>query len=197
VVSLLLGSAAMNRGRSVPIISQASPSPLLSATENTLASVVQPVEDTVTPPLPTVPPVKDLPSTAQAFIANFYAAYQAKDSDRLASYFTSDTTADLISLHSRLFKGTDPQGNPGGPTLFSSNSASEVVKSYVIITSAAQNSNWVITIKEQRLAASGQEVGEQTNLMTLVPVQGGTSNWQIDSYTHTGSSGKYNAFLLQ
>jgi hypothetical protein len=175
-------------GDEVSTVDDSSPSPSAVASPTPSASPNSPV--------PTTQAIT-LPDSAKTFITNFYAAYKAKDRDRLAELFTSDTTNELKSLHSTLFKGVDLSGNPGGPTLFSTNSASQVATSYSILGSAPQGSNWVVTVREQRVDASGASIPDQTTLITLVPATSGQGTWLIDSYTHAAGSGKYEGFLLQ
>lgn len=148
-------------------------------------------------PSPTVKPaVTQLPDSAKTIIANFYAAYKDRDASRLGQFFTPDNSDDLKSYHATLFTGKDLSGNPGGPTLFSTNTASQYASGYTIIGSAQQGGNWVVTIKEGRLNGSDKKVDDTTALMTLVPGKDSTS-WSIDEYYRAGSGGKYNAFLTQ
>ena len=138
-----------------------------------------------------------LPDSARAVLANFYAAYKDKDRERLETFFTPDTTDELRSLRSRLFKGIDPQGNPGGPTLFATNSASQVATNYRILGSAAQDANWIVTLEEDRVGGTGEEIADEVTLITMVRASSDQTKWLIDMYSHVRSSGKYDGFLLE
>lgn len=179
-----------------------TPQGSLATATPTASPVVEPVvEPTVSANSDEVSNEEDgltlLPGSAKTFLANFYAAYKQKDSERLGEMFTPDQTDEYRSLHARLFTGIDLQGNPGGPTLFSTNSASGYVDGYSLLGAASQDKNWVVTVKENRFSSEGKAVGEQTAIFTITPKNDENSIWLIDSYIHTGASGKYNGFIIQ
>lgn len=177
-----------------------TPSPTESVSPSTSpTSSVTPtptVSPSESPPPSSTPTASVLPSAAQSTLNTFYTAYKNKDRSQIESLFTEDSTEELRSLHSRLFTGLDPQGNPGGPTLFASNSASQSVDSFSVISIAAQEKKYVVTVKEKRLNASGESVGDYTTLITLVPNSTSTK-WLIDAYVQDTSAGKYDGFLFQ
>lgn len=129
-----------------------------------------------------------LPQSAQTFLSNFYSTYQKMEAKNLQSYFTEDTT----DLRSTLFTGLDTRGLPGGPTLFSSNSASERATSFNVIGSTKSGNNWQLEIQEQRVDLQGNKLSPMVTEMVIIP--SGTS-WLIDRYSREGKTGKYNAFL--
>lgn len=137
---------------------------------------------------------QNLPDSAQKTVSSFYASYKAKDIAKVGESFTPDTTNELKSLHSRLFTGRDTDGVPGGPTLFSSNSASQSVGSYSISSSEEDGSNWTVTVTEQRISGTGESAGSVSTVLKLTPAG---DSWQIDQYYHAGLSGKYDGFLIQ
>lgn len=147
-------------------------------------------------PIPTVTAAV-LPDTAKAVIANFFVAYKAQDKARLSIFFTADSTNELKSEHATLFTGVGLNGDPGGPTLFATNTASQYATSYSILGLAPQGDNWIVTLSENRVVSNGQSIGSTTTLMTLVPGAAGQEAWLIDDYYRAGSSGKYSAFLVE
>jgi hypothetical protein len=169
----------------------ASPTPSVTPTP-----AVSPIPTPSPTPTPTITAAQ-LPKSATTFLANFYAAYNQADRTRLAAYFSPDTTAELRSLHARLFTGVDPEGNPGGPTLFTTSSAIQKATGYTVVTSALQAGNWIVTVQEQRVDGDGKAISPITTILTLVPSTNPTGSWLIDSYVHTGEVGKYNGFLTQ
>ncbi len=197
VLGAILTKAANYQDQQVTVSPAPSESP--SAESSPIADVVNPVvEVTPTPaatPIPTTAPAASMPQSATTFLANFYAAYNSADRDRLETYFTDDATSELRSLRARLFTGKDPEGNPGGPTLFATSSANQKTTGYSVINSAAQSEGWVVTVQEQRVDGDGNTLGPVTTLIVLKPGPDGT--WLIDSYNRSGEVGKYSAFLTQ
>ncbi|MBU6389914.1 hypothetical protein KGQ71_05380 [Patescibacteria group bacterium] len=191
VLAVVSTVAYLNRSRSENSVSGISATSMTGQPTPTVRTeAVVPV--TVTPtPTPAI-----LPDSAQAFIANFFTAYQDKDRSRLATYFTPDTATDDSNLHSTLFTGTLPNGAPGGPNLFSTDSTVGS-SGYQIVAVTQENADWVVTVSEQKTSISGLSLGSQTTLLTLTSAPAGRGTWLINSYVHQGASGKYNGFLLQ
>lgn len=161
-------------------------------------SQVQPVVEPSAIPTPSPStPVSGWPESAQKLLSDFYQAYKNQDRVKLATFFTDNKTEELKSLSSRLFTGLDLNGQPGGPTLFATNSAAQTVDSYVLISATAQGNGWIASVKEQRLDDKGQSIGETTTLLTLVSQTSQPDAWLVDGYTHLGKAGKYNGFLIE
>lgn len=178
-------------------VSTSSPSLSPSASPSFTSTLTPSPSSSVSPSLtPTfVPtPSSTFSDSAQHFVDGFYVSYTARRTDQLAADFTPDTTTNDQFYHSTLFKGVDPSGVPGGPTLFETSSASQGIKSYTIVGKVQQGTNWVVTVNEQRLDESGQAAGQKVTVMTLVS---SGNSWLISSYIYQGGSGKYGAFLLQ
>ena len=176
-----------------PTISVGTPSPLVSSVPSPSPSPSP--TPTPTPTLsPGMSPSATLPISVQSFLSTFYADYKAKNAGALSVLFTSDGSSSDTFSHAHLFKGTDPDGtNPGGPTLFSTDSASQTVAGYTVQQQVQTGDNWQLTISEERVSGSGDSVGNQTTTMILVP---SNSTWLISLYYHQGAAAsKYDGFL--
>lgn len=166
-------------------------SPSASPTPDVSPSPSSSPEITSAPSLST--PAAQLPTAAKAKLDAFFAAYKAKDIQALSTMFVPDTTTELKSLHSRLFTGLDVDGSPGGPTLFSSNSASQSTAEYTLLSSTQEGQNWKVTLSEKRLSGTGGDAG--TVQTTMVLSQDG-GEWKVSQYFHVDSAGKYDGFLI-
>ena len=200
IIIIIVTIAIKDRVNNKPLTEQTDTTATPTATA-TVQPVAEPSSTATATPSATATATstatETLPDSAKSFLANFYTAYKAKDSSRMATMITTDT-GDDSQTHSTLFKGVDLNGNPGGPTLFSSNGVpSESVQSYSILNSVKRNSNWTVTVREQRVNNSGASVGERTTTLTLAPASESNGNWLIDSYIPSGGTGKYSAFLVQ
>jgi|GEM_PF-6585954 len=174
-----------------------SPSPTLAVNPTNASPGVSPTASTAVSPTPiaTASPLPSpivLPQSAVTFLANFYAAYNQQDRARLETYFTVDTS----DLRSELFNGTNAQGVPGGPTLFTTSSADQHSTGYSIISSVVEGSGWLVTVQEQRVNGGGAAISPVTTIVTLVPGTG-SSVWLIDNYSYSGGTGKYAAFITK
>ena len=166
------------------ISSVGTPTPLPTATPSPTPSAS--ASPTATPTATAAP----LPAGPKAAMTAFYAAFKAKDRSAISAMFTADTTDELKSLHSRLFTGLDTDGNPGGPTLFATNSASQSAASYSVTSASQSGASWVVAASEQRLTGTGASAGSVATSMTLTQENGA---WKISLYTYQGTSGKYDA----
>jgi hypothetical protein len=149
-------------------------------------------------PTPTPSPAPaSLPQSARAFVDLFYGAYARKDKDGLGTFFTMDSTDELRLLHSHLFLGVDLQGLPGGPTLFSTNAASQWASGASIISATPQgDTGWLVSVQEKRMGANGSAIGSVSAAISLVPgIHAG--DWRIAGYSRVGLSGKYEGFLIE
>jgi hypothetical protein len=164
-----------------------------SASPTVLANVV-PVAPSATPSALAA----TTSETASTAVANFYAAYRAKDRARLGSLFTPDAADALKNLHATLFTGKDTQGNvvADSPTLFLSSNVLEFASDYTILGTASQAKNWVVTVREIRQNSAGNQ-HTATSLITLVPSTTGENQLLIDSYIQTGGKAKYDGFFTQ
>lgn len=188
-------------------LSQNNPSPSSSISPSAAPSTSPSTSPSASPSPSSVPTVQSvasatptpasLPDSAKAFLANFYAAYKNKDLTRLAASFTADTNNSDQSMHSRLFTGKDLNGMPGGPNLFSTNSASQYVTSYSIMQSNPSGQDWQIMVNEQRSNVIGGGNTQVVTMVTLAPAPAGQGTWLIASYSHANNSGKYDGFLLE
>jgi hypothetical protein len=176
--------------------SSSTPTPTVQSVTSATPTLIP--TSTSTPPAPTVSPIStSLPDSAKAFLANFYAAYKNKDLARLAASFTADTNTTDQSMYSRLFTGKDLNGMPGGPNLFSTNSAAQYVTSYSIMQSNPSGKDWQIMVNEQRSDVAGGGNTKDVTVVTLTPAPTGQGTWLIASYSHANNSGKYDGFLLE
>ncbi len=178
-----------------PTATVAGPTPTFSPAPSTSPT------PTVTPTAsasPTAPPsVSPTPTSIalvpsiKAFIANFYAGYEAQDRARLEATFAPDTDPNIQDLRQSLFVG------PNGPTLFISSNFMEKVTGYSVIAAAQSGSNWVVTVSEQRIGGDGSRTPARTTIITLAPADQNSGGWLVTTYVHTGSTGKYNGFITQ
>lgn len=171
-----------------PTMAVVSPTP--SPEQTPAASPAPEVSPGSTP----TPGAAELPSSAQTFLANFYAAFSGYDSARLNTYFTEDSSAELRSVRLRLFTGQDEQGIPGGPTLFATNTADQRAIGYAVTRSIPQGNGWLVTIQEQRVDGQQRPVADTMILMTLVPAPNNVGTWLVDAYHRTSETGKYSGF---
>ena len=171
----------------------ATPSPTATASASASATPSPTATATASASASASASATTLPAAPQATVSEFYTAYKAKKASVIAGLFTADTTTELQSLHSRLFTGVDTDGDPGGPTLFSTNSASQSASSYTILSVTQQGSAWDLSLSEQRLSGTGASAGTVQTMMVLVDQSG---SWKIDSYYYAGSPvGKYDGLL--
>ena len=197
VVSLVLIYLVFQIPKRNSVTSNPSIQPSASASVTPLATPAASPTVSLTPiasPSQTVEEPVTLPSSASTFLQRFFLAYGNKNRTSLSGFFTPDPTPELLSVHSRLFTGLDTNGNPGGPTLFSSNSANQVTTSYVMTSSAKLGTGWQVKLKEQRSDINGGTVGSVNTVMDIVPKG---ADWQVDSYFHAAYSGKYDGFLSE
>jgi len=132
--------------------------------------------------------VDNVPDSMTTFIANFYIAYAEKDVSRLAASVEVPTNADDLATYISLL-----QNKGDGPHLFSSPEASETVTGYTILNVSGQT----LTVREERLGADQKNTREATAFMVLNQAPSGDGTWLISQYSHPGSAGKYDGFLLQ
>lgn len=187
----------LHDARTGEVSSSPSPSFLIESPSPTPGATVTPVESPTPSPAASATLVPTMPESGVTFVANFYAAYSNSDRERLNAYFTEDDTAELASLRSRLFTGRDPQGNPGGPTLFATNSANQRVIGYTITRSVPEGDGWIVSVQEQRVTTEGVSLPATMTLLTLVPSTSPPGSWLVDAYTRSNEEGKYSAFLSE
>ena len=137
-----------------------------------------------------------LPASISQTLTVFYAAFKAQNASELAKMFVPDTTPEMKSLNSRLFKGVDTNGIPGGPTLFQTNSAGEIAISYVVNSATMSGSNWQISLTEQRADLNGKATAGTATKIILIPGVN-TEAWQIGVYAYQDTVGKYDAFIVR
>jgi hypothetical protein len=155
--------------------------PAATPTPNTGVIPVQ-YSGIVDVPSGTTPTPSVLPDTAAAVLANFYASYSRWDEERLLLLFTADQTTADTATRARILKA----------------GLLEVASNYSLMNSAPSGQNWVITVKEKRVSATGGATNDVVSIITL-EAQKDPSNgpWLISSYLRSGSSGKYSGFLIQ
>lgn len=161
-------------------------------TGTSTSTEVEPVDDTALS-LQSIVAEPDLPQSAQAVLANFYAAYADRDADRLSIAFSPDLPGEEAAAHDRLFGSS--QSEPG--LLFAHPSASRSVASYTVLSSTERAGTYTISIRERLREASGSEAGERTALLSLLPAGEEQGGWQVGSYVAAGGTGKYSGFLIQ
>ena len=85
----------------------------------------------------------------RGLINEFETAYKAKDAKSLLfTYMTEPATEEERDLRSILYQGKDTKGNPGGPVLFGSASASSYVVDYQILEIKKLDGSYRVRIKE-------------------------------------------------
>jgi len=162
-------------------------SPSVSATASTTSAANFPVVTT------SASPTNALPGSLQAVIANFYAAYEARDSVRLEAAFTVDAS----TANQNTFFGISSPSGTGLPVLFTTPTLQERVVGYTITTATQTGSNWVVSVIENRTTGDGSQIAPEVNLLTFVSADQDHGGWLLDSYTHSGATGKYNAFFTE
>lgn len=139
---------------------------------------------------------KDLSDSAKASLANFYASFKDKDSERLSQLFTPNTTDENKNYFSSIFTDKDSKGNASNITLFKANLASEVATNYSVVSVEAKDAGWSIKIQEKRTDKAGKALPADTStFINLVPGTESSFPWLIDSYQKTGIAGKFSGFL--
>jgi hypothetical protein len=187
------GSYALGRRSATDTLpTVASPTPV-PASPSAPASPTSLPTSTPSPTASPTPSGVALPDTLQTQMARFYTAYSAADKQGLATFFSADTDASSQQLHSLLFG----DGSTGGPTLFSTDNASERVTEYTAISWSVSGSGWTVIVKESRMSASGTALPSENAVLSWVPSSNANNSWLLESYTHTGSTGKYSGFLTQ
>ena len=163
-------------------------SPVSSAGVTTLSDIVSSTPSASATSAPTT----ILPSGLQAVIANFYAAYEARDTARLHAAFSPDDIGSVVA-QSMLFMGNGSSGS----TLFVTQSLQERVTGYTVTAASEQNANWVVSISEQRTTGAGNALPTKVTILTFIPADPTSGGWLIASYVHAGAVGKYNGFFTE
>jgi hypothetical protein len=179
------------------ITTSPTPTAVPSASPSPTASAQPTPSPTPSPSAPSNPAALDsLPGGAQVVVKGFYGAYTASNAAAISPYFADDTSADDKSLRSQLFFGKDANGIPGGPTLFVSGSVLEHPKSYEVTKATRSGTSWNLTISETRLDGNGKALAPSTFVMVLTP-KPDTDAFFIASYSHSGSTQKYDGFFTR
>jgi hypothetical protein len=193
LIALSWYAVARNTSGNDPVALESSPSPTFDPTEGTEPEPPATPDPTPEPTATAgqeVPPATVSEDVAQR-IHSFYAAWSAQNRTDLRQYFTDDRYTDQRSLNSALFTGFDLRGNPGGPTLFETEPVSDSFKGYEILSAQQSGSGWVVTVREQRRSANGQD----KVITTRQTWQQQAGTWKIDEYNKVGSNGKYDGFF--
>ena len=133
-----------------------------------------------------------IPGEVTTALANFYAAYTNKDVDRLEVAMTPDANDQDAADRQRLF------GSGGnGAQIFQNPEAQEWVVDYTILDDVVTDQKWQLTIQEERQAGDGRPTHTVESVLTLIPSTASGSTWLVQKYTHLGSAGKYDGFLVQ
>lgn len=180
----------------IEAIASPTPSPTATPTESPSPTPSPSVSPTASPSSSPTATSTAFPETANKQLTAFYAAFVAGNRKGMEAFFTTDASAELRSLRSRLFTGADLDGTPGGPTLFDTSSASQKVTKYQIDSKSASGGNYIVMATETRTDLStNQTLSAVKTKLILTPSADGTS-WLIDSYTRVGgTTGKYDALI--
>ena len=126
--------------------------------------------------------------TSGTAVTEFYSDVRQQDGRALDGLFVPAISSEDLSVRSRLFRGKDLDGTPGGPTFGQTNSASYRLVSY----SVQGNDGLTYRVVEQR---EYQSVPHEVHVnVELVNVK---NTWKVKAYRYPGNDGAYSAFLLE
>jgi len=168
-----------------PFISP-TPAPSISPTTSPLPSA-NPSESPTPAASPTATPESAKVTAMRQAVAEFETAYQSRNKSKLLNEeMVPPVTQDDKNEQSRLLKGQDLAGIPGGPTLFESATVSEVPTAYTI--SAIDETNTTVNVVET--VAAGKT---RPRTLYLQETQG---LYLVSRYTRANQNGMYSGLYV-
>lgn len=137
-----------------------------------------------------VPEAEPKQQKEEELLKDYYTQFAAKDKAKLFSLFTAPATENERLLYGLLLNGKNPDGTPGGPTLFESSSASGVVQAYEITAKTGTEAGILFTVKETVDYPEKSGV-ERTRYIETITLDSGVL---IRQY-YSGEPAKYSGFL--
>lgn len=179
------------RGDSLSITPSISPSPVppVSPSPEVSASptpAVSPSPETS----PTSAPESAKVTAMRQAVAEFETAYQSRNKTKLLTEeMVPPITQDDKNEQSRLLKGQDLSGIPGGPTLFESSVVSEVPTAYTV--TAIDEAATTVNVNET-ITVNGQ-AKTRVRVFYLQETQG---LYLVSRYTRAGQNGMYSGLYV-